>query len=599
MQNREQMNIVIVGHVDHGKSTVIGRLLSDTCSLPEGKLEYVKEQCKRTAKPFEYAFLLDALKDEQAQGITIDIARCFFHTARRDYIVLDAPGHIEFLKNMVTGAAHAEAALLVIDAKEGIRENSKRHGYMISMVGIKQIAVLVNKMDLVEYSEEVFNAIKAEYTAFLEKINIKPVRFIPISARQGDNMVRRSENMGWYTGETVLGQVDAFAKKPTLENLPFRFPVQDIYKFTQQKDERRIIAGTVESGTIRVNDEVLFFPSMKKTVIQSIEAFNAPAKDTAAAAEAAGFTMATQIYIKPGELMCKADEPHPFVSSRFKANVFWIGAAPLVKNKTYKLKLAAARVPVKLVEILTVLDASDLTAVGNKQQIDKLDVAECVFEAGKPLAFDIIADCENTARFVIVDNYEIAGGGILLESIDTRDTLLHKHIEQRERDWDYGTILPIMRERRNGHPAHCIVITGFAGAGKRALARKLEETLFEGNVQSYYLGIANLEQGLDADIASMKEQADERVRRVGEIARIMTAAGLVFITTMDDADDFDLEMIKQLTAPGAVTVINLGESNFTRFPVDLQLERGIAPESAIKRSRALLASRGLVIEKHL
>src|SRR5271165_2575974 len=190
--SREQMNVVIVGHVDHGKSTLVGRLLADTGSLPEGKLEAIKAQCKRNAKPFEYAFLLDALKDEQAQGITIDTARCFFKTAKRDYIIIDAPGHVEFLKNMVTGAARAEAALLVIDAHEGIQENSRRHGYMMSMLGIRQIVVLVNKMDLVNYDQSVFERIRAEYSAFLKEVNITPIDFVPISARDGDNIANRS-----------------------------------------------------------------------------------------------------------------------------------------------------------------------------------------------------------------------------------------------------------------------------------------------------------------------------------------------------------------------------------------------------------------------
>jgi len=175
---REQMNVVIVGHVDHGKSTLIGRLLADTGSLSQGKLEAVKEQCRRTARPFEYAFLLDALKDEQAQGITIDTARSFFKSDKRDYIIIDAPGHIEFLKNMVTGAARAEAAMLVIDAKEGIRENSKRHGYMMSFLGIKNVTVCVNKMDLVNYDQKIFEDIKKEYTEFLNKINIKPINVL-------------------------------------------------------------------------------------------------------------------------------------------------------------------------------------------------------------------------------------------------------------------------------------------------------------------------------------------------------------------------------------------------------------------------------------
>src|SRR6187455_1344096 len=204
-QSRQQMNIVIVGHVDHGKSTLVGRLLADTGSLPQGKLEFVKAQCERNAKPFEYAFLLDALKDEQSQGITIDTARCFFKSAKRDYIIIDAPGHIEFLKNMISGAARAEAAVLVIDAKEGVRENSRRHGYILSMLGIRQVVVCVNKMDLVDRSESHFKKIEQEYREFLASIGaVTPKQFIPISAVNGENLATKSPKMAWYQGPPLL-----------------------------------------------------------------------------------------------------------------------------------------------------------------------------------------------------------------------------------------------------------------------------------------------------------------------------------------------------------------------------------------------------------
>ncbi|MBI2442249.1 MAG: 50S ribosome-binding GTPase, partial [Lentisphaerae bacterium] len=244
-EQTEQMSIVMAGHVDHGKSTIIGRLLVETDALPKGKLEAVRALCRRNAKPFEYAFLLDALKDEQAQGITIDTARCFFKTAKRHYVLIDAPGHVEFLKNMITGAARAEAALLVIDAKAGIQENTKRHGYMLSMLGLRQLAVLVNKMDLVEYRQAPFVEIVAKYTQFLELLQIKPVSFIPVSGTEGVNIAAPAAQTAWYKGPTVLEQIDRFQMKKLPEKLPFRFPVQDIYKFTEQGDERRILAGTV------------------------------------------------------------------------------------------------------------------------------------------------------------------------------------------------------------------------------------------------------------------------------------------------------------------------------------------------------------------
>ena len=405
MENqREQMNVVIVGHVDHGKSTLVGRLLADTGSLPDGKLEAVKAQCKRNAKPFEYAFLLDALKDEQAQGITIDTARSFFKSSKRDYIIIDAPGHIEFLKNMISGAARAEAALLLIDAHEGIKENSKRHGYMMRFLGIKNIAVCVNKMDLVNYDQKVFDQIKADYTKFLTEIDLLPKTFIPIAAFHGDNMISTSPNMPWYKGGSVLDVLDSFEKAPSKDLLPFRMPVQDIYKFTEEGDERRIVAGRVECGTIKVGDNIIFLPSGKKNRIKSIEYFNGPVRTEASAGDSIGFTYDTQIYIRPGEILCKVSEKLPNVSNKFRANIFWMGKQPLIKGKTYKLKIATQQVPVIVSDILHVLNAAEL-ASSQKAHVDRHEVGEIIFETLKPIAYDIVSDIAQTGRFLLVDNY--------------------------------------------------------------------------------------------------------------------------------------------------------------------------------------------------
>jgi len=465
-KNRKQMNVVIVGHVDHGKSTLIGRLLADTGSLPKGKLEAVKENCKRNAKPFEYAFLLDALKDEQSQGITIDTARSFFKSKKRDYIIIDAPGHIEFLKNMVTGAARAEAAILVIDAHEGIRENSKRHGYMMSFLGIKNVTVCVNKMDMVDFSEEVFENIKKDFTVFLNDINLQPDNFIPISARQGDNIVSLSDQMAWYKGDSVLQALDHFTKALPNDTREFRFPVQDVYKFTAQNDERRIIAGRVESGKVSVGDEVIFLPSNKSSRITAIEGFNISKQAQAFTGQSTGFSLETQIYIRPGDIMCKVDERRPHVSSRFKANIFWMGKQPLVKDKTYKLKITTQQVPVVLTDILHVLDASELSSIGNKLQVDRHDVAECILETLKPTAFDEVNQISQTGRFVIVDDYEIVGGGIILAPVFEEETVLKKHIKSRDFSWERSDITPEKRSIQYEHKSVLVVIAGDQNTGK-------------------------------------------------------------------------------------------------------------------------------------
>lgn len=599
VNDREQINIVVVGHVDHGKSTVIGRLLADTGSLPAGKLEDVKALCAKNAKPFEYAFLLDALKDERNQGITIDSARCFFKTPKRDYIVIDAPGHIEFLKNMITGAARAEAALLVIGADEGIRENSKRHGYLVSMLGIRQVVILLNKMDLVDYDRETYNSLSAQYTAFLEKLHISPIAFIPISARDGENIAASSKLMPWYEGPTVLEQLDAFEKQQSKGHLPLRFPIQDIYKFTEEGDDRRILAGTIAAGYLRTGEDVVFLPSNKKSRIRSIEAFNVPPKQEAAAGEAIGVTLDTQIYVKPGEVMAGASDVQPLVNSRFKAHIFWMGKSPLIKDKPYKLKLATSRTSVTVADILRVLDADSLHMTRHKQQLDRHDVGEVILETAKPIAFDPADVNEEMGRFVLVDHYEIAGGGIVLGEAAGGDTLLKGHIREREIAWDKGYVTPDDRYRRNRHRAKFIVVAGEEYPRVTEFAKELEKILFQDNFNTYYLGLNNMLSGLGADIERQTGEANDAVRRLGELARILTDSGQIFITALSGIDDYDLETLKILNTPAEILVICVGPNFFTRFAVDLIIPHEVSIDQAVTRIYDLLRQKEVIIEYYI
>lgn len=414
---KERMNIVITGHVDHGKSTLIGRLLADTGSLPQGKLDSIKKMCEKNARPFEYAFLLDALADEQKQGITIDSARVFFTSKKREYIIIDAPGHIEFLKNMISGASRAEAALLLIDAKEGVAENSKRHGMLLSMLGIKQVAVVVNKMDLVDFSEKAFAALKREYTAFLATLGIQGDIFIPIAARDGVNLIEHSPLTSWYKGPTVLEILDNFKATLSDSEDTFRMPLQDVYKFTANGDDRRIYAGTVTNGALKVDDEVVFYPSMKKSQVASIESFNTPTKQSVSEGEAIGFTLKTQIYVKNGEVVALASEKPPRISNRFEANIFWLGAQPLQKNKVYKIKIGSAKSNLYLEDIKRVIDGDTLD-FDEEPQVARHEAACLVFRTHDTLAMEHFIDNQKLGRFVIVDEYDIAGGGIITEVLE-------------------------------------------------------------------------------------------------------------------------------------------------------------------------------------
>lgn len=597
-KNREQMSIVVIGHVDHGKSTVIGRLLADTKSLPEGKLESVQEMCKRNAKPFEYAFLLDALKDEQAQGITIDSARCFFKSEKREYIIIDAPGHIEFLKNMISGAARAEAALLIIDAKEGVQENSRRHGYLLSMLGVKQVAVVVNKMDIVDYSQEVFSSIKTEYTEFLGKIGIQAQSFIPASAMDGVNIVERSELTSWYQGESVLGGLDNFQKEPSPIDQPLRFPVQDIYKFTEDGDDRRVVSGRIETGTVGVGDKVVFMPSGKKSRVATIEAFNLPKQESAVAGQSTGITLEEQIYITPGEIMSRTSEKKTSFGTQIKTNIFWMGRQPMVKNKRYKLKIGTMRIPVWLREIVNILDASDLTTDSNKEQIERHDVAECVLETLKPIAFDLTSEIAQTGRFVIIDNYEIAGGGVILENIESQTNRISESVQQREKSWERSGITPVVRANRYCQRSTLVLFTGPAGVGKKRLAKQLEEDLFNSGRLVYYLGLANSFLGIDSDIDRTGDR-DEYLRRLGEVSHLFTDAGLILITTISELDDYELQMIDRLNQPNDCRVINVGSKQFSKYNVDLQIDKLDDMNKALDEIKTLLRSQKYIIEYHL
>ena len=589
-ETRDTMNIVIVGHVDHGKSTLVGRLLADTGVLGDGKLEKVQATCRRQGKEFEYAFLLDALEAEQHQGITIDAARVFFRTDLRDYIIIDAPGHIEFLKNMVTGAARAESALLLIDANEGVRENSRRHGYLLSMLGIRQVAVVVNKMDLVGYDRGVFDRIEQEYRAFLADVGIEPQVFIPISAREGDFVAERTKEMTWYDGPTVLQALDRFTKRPGRTDLPLRLPVQDVYKFNARGDERRIIAGRIEAGRLEVGDKVIFAPSYKTSTIKSIEAFSAPVRTAADAGSSVGLTLTEELFLERGEVMSHLDA-EPQVGTRLRVNLFWLGRRPMEKGKRYKLKLATTQVEVRIDEIVRVLDASELQSSTAKDQVERHDVAELVVRTRSPIAFDPAGSVEALGRFVIVDEYDIAGGGIVRELVEDPDHQLRLESRIRDIEWVRGDITNARRAELLGHPASMVMLTGDAGVGKHAIARALERTLVTSGHHAYLLDGKNVFLGVDADLPL--DDRDGLVRRFGEVAHLFLDAGTLVISTTNVIGLSDHDTLQTLVAPFKMLVVHVGDGNGEPPEgADLRLDPGSDPGQGAEAISAILAERG-------
>ena len=564
------MRLVIVGHVDHGKSTLVGRLLSDTGSLPEGKLEFVQDICDQQGKTFEFAFLLDALQEEQEQGITIDTSQIFFHTPKRKYVIIDAPGHKEFLKNMVTGAADAEAALLLIDAKEGVQEQSRRHGYILKLLGLTQVAVVINKMDLVGYDEKVYSKIKKEYSNFLKSLGVEAKEFIPVSAKLGINIAELKDEMPWYKGPTVLNMLDQFEKKPRPDHLPFRFPVQDVYKF----DERRIIAGRVESGKLKVGDRIIFSPSNKQAVVKTIEAWSVNEQPVSAtSSESIGFTLDEQIFVERGNV-CTLREELPIVSTTFDANVFWMGQHKLEKGRKFIIKLNTQEVECEVQEFKKAIDASTLETLSNQDYIAKNDVAELTLKTRSPVAFDLFGSIATTGRFVLVDQYDVCGGGIITTyTPTTKEDKLRDEVRTRDFNWIKSDIKPEERAYRNGHRAVLILITGDPGSGKGPLARPLEQNLYENNFQSSRLDRRNENLGVSADLKQPEATIEEEsARRLGEVAKLFLDAGHVVISTSNAFHREDQEDLKLLANPYQVIEIQISSKTIGDPDILLSLD---------------------------
>ncbi|QPD05816.1 MAG: Sulfate adenylyltransferase subunit 1 [Candidatus Nitrospira kreftii] len=593
----ENLNIVIVGHVDHGKSTLLGRLYADTGSLPDGKLEKVQAICKQQGKEFEYAFLFDAFLEEQEQGITIDTARTFFMWKGRQYIIIDAPGHKEFLKNMISGAARAEAALLLIDALEGVKEQSKKHGYLLSLLGVRQFAVVVNKMDLVGYRQDVFDGIEKEYREFLGQFKAVPSQFIPVSAKLGDNIANRSTTMSWYSGPTVLDTLGAFSKEAARAEQPLRLSVQDVYKF----DARRIITGRITAGRLKVGDHLVFSPSNKRANIRTVEAFNIePPPTEGQAGQSIGVTLDEQIFVERGEI-ASHHEHLPSVSTAFRANLFWLGKRPLEKGRKYLLRVATKEVDCEVALIHRIIDTMDLAQQQGSSTVNKNQVAELTLRTKAPIAFDLSASFEATGRFVLVDEYDIAGGGIITELVHDDQEFLREEARRRDFAWVKGEVTVEDRAQQYGHRAAVVLITGGRHAGKSFLARKLEGRLVADGRHAYLLDGENLRRGLDADLSEEERgQSTEMARRYGEVARLLTDTGLIVVST---TNPFGLayreasQTIRTLVHPAPVIAVYMSKTEEAPPPnTDVVLSGPTDFDAATARILNELKRRGVLAQ---
>jgi sulfate adenylyltransferase large subunit len=402
------LNFVIVGHVDHGKSTLIGRLLYDTGALPPDKIAEIKKISEGQGRRTEFAYLLDHLEEERKQGITIDTTQVFFNTDKRRYVIIDAPGHVEFVKNMITGASQAEAAVLIVDAEEGVKEQTKRHSYILSMLGLKQVVVVMNKMDLVEYSQDRYNEVLAELKEWLASIDIATDVVIPISAIDGDNITTHSDKMSWYSGLTFLDSLDTLKNSLPAENKALLMPIQDVYKV----EDKRINVGRVEAGTIEAGQEIRIMPGGATTKVKTVEKF-LEETTKAVASESIGMTTEDAAFLDRGDVVCvPGNEPH--VTDSVSANLFWMTKNDFNSNVKLTMRCATQEINCKIEKINRRINSSTLEVIGeDSDTIKNLEVAEVIIKTKKPIAIKNFNDVEELGRFVLVHDENICAGGII------------------------------------------------------------------------------------------------------------------------------------------------------------------------------------------
>ncbi|MBX9743063.1 MAG: adenylyl-sulfate kinase [Chthoniobacterales bacterium] len=531
--NPSPLRIITIGHVDHGKSTLLGRLLFNTDALSQEKLTALASASQAEGKEMEFAFLLDAFAEEQRQNITIETTQIPFRTSQRDYLLIDAPGHEEFLKNMVTGATSAHAALLLIDAAEGIKQQTHRHLQLLALLGIKQIAVLINKMDLVHYDVVTFQKIATATEQLFGDFHLPKPLFIPISARLGENITTASLLMPWYQGPTLLEAMDRFHAPPSLHESPLRLIVQDVYHF----EKRRLIVGRVESGTLRVGQEVLFSPSGKKSSLRSLEEWNTPiAPTTALPGASVAITLEEPLFIERGHV---GSDPHslPLQGDEINAQIFWLDPQPLLLNQSITLKLGTQSVQASLIAIKHIHDAMTLQPPAREYvEVAQHEVATVSLHLHQSIVYDHHDQIEATGRFAVEVENRFRGGGIILKN--------EKRSSHSNLTWSSSYISREARRKQFGHPGAILYFTGLSGAGKSTLAKSLEKYLHERNIATFILDGDNLRYGLCSDLSFSKEDRTENMRRVGEVAKLFAEAGLIVIVALIAPFRADRELLR-------------------------------------------------------
>lgn len=530
--------IVIVGHVDHGKSTLIGRLLHDTDSLQDGKVAQIIESSKKRGLKIEWSFLLDSLQIERDQGVTVDSTRIPFRLGQREFVIVDAPGHRQFLRNMITGAADAEAAVLVVDAQEGAREQTRRHAMLLHLIGIRHVIVLLNKVDLLDFDQAKVEAVEKSVTELLNKLGLEAALFVPASARDGDNIASRSERSPWYKGPTLTEALASVPSPASRSELALRLPVQDVYRF----DNTRYVAGRVERGRVRVGDTVIIGTQKTPARIASIESWHTAPHVSASAGQSIAVTLEPDVIPDRGDLLHHADAA-PMEASRVRVRLFWLRQEPLRVGEHFRLRLATAEHAVTVTAIDKVVDLDDLTEHPGTE-VPPEGFAEIVLSAAENIQFDPFTPGTTDGRGVLVDRQQrIVGGAPIIgpATIADGEKVIHPSA---------STVTVQDRERAKGHTGSVFWLTGLSGSGKSTLARAAETRLFADGVDVTVLDGDTLRAGLCKDLGFSEADRTENVRRAAEVARLLRDAGQVVIVALISPLRSDRDLARQIIGDG-------------------------------------------------
>jgi bifunctional enzyme CysN/CysC len=547
----DQLRFITCGSVDDGKSTLIGRMLYEAQSIFEDQIAALESDSRKLGTQggeIDFALLVDGLAAEREQGITIDVAYRYFNTDRRKFIVADTPGHEQFTRNMVTGASNADVAVILIDATQGVLTQTRRHSFITSLLGIKNVVLAVNKMDLVDFSASVFEQIVADYKAFATNLAFESITPIPVSALLGDNVVERSDRTNWYQGPTLLGYLESVEIAHSRDADAFRFPIQWV---NRPSADFRGYAGKIVSGKISPNDQIRVLPSGELAAVKSVQLFSTH-MDEAVTDQSVTLTLDREIDISRGDVIVSADTPCE-VSDQFQTSLVWMDTEPGFVGRSYWLMIGTQRVNATVTEIKYKYNINTFEKLQSRS-LNLNDIGEVTLNLDQLIPFDSYAHCKELGAFVLVDRYSYAtvGAGMINFSL-RRAQNVHRQALSVDKD---------ARARLNGHRPRVLWFTGLSGSGKSTVANAVEQALHKQGVRTYILDGDNIRHGLNKDLGFTDADRVENIRRIAEVAKLMVDAGIVVLTAFISPFRSERDMARAL----------FDQQEFLEVHVDVPLE---------------------------